>query len=32
MLVTPEIQRTVLKSSHEEIGRQLAARQGEQPA
>jgi AcrR family transcriptional regulator len=32
MLVTPDIQRTVLKSSHEEIGRQLAARQGEQPA
>lgn len=32
MLVTPEIQRTVLKSSHEEIGRQLAARRGEQPA
>jgi len=31
MLVTPDIQRTVLKSSHEEIGRQLAARQGEQP-
>lgn len=31
MLVTPEIQRTVLKSSHEEVGRQLAARQGEQP-
>ena len=32
MLVTPDLQRTVLKSSHEEIGRQLAARQGEQPA
>jgi hypothetical protein len=32
MLVTPEIQQTVLQSSHEEIGRQLAARQGEQPA
>ena len=32
MLVTPEIQRTVLKSSHAEIGRQLTARQGEQPA
>lgn len=31
MLVTPEIQQTVLQSSHEEIGRQLAARQGEQP-
>ncbi|MCU1771694.1 MULTISPECIES: TetR/AcrR family transcriptional regulator [Pseudomonas] len=31
MLVTPDIQRTVLKSSHEEIGRQLAARRGEQP-
>ena len=31
MLVTPDIQRTVLKSSHAEIGRQLAARQGEQP-
>ena len=29
MLVTPEIQQTVLQSSHEEIGRQLAARQGE---
>ncbi|MDX9670124.1 MULTISPECIES: TetR/AcrR family transcriptional regulator [unclassified Pseudomonas] len=31
MLVTPEIQRTALKSSHEEIGRQLAARRSEQP-
>lgn len=31
MLVTPEIQQTVLKSSHEEIGRQLAARRDEQP-
>jgi len=31
MLVTPDIQRTVLKSSHAEIGRQLAARQSEQP-
>lgn len=31
MLVTPKIQQTVLQSSHEEIGRQLAARQGEQP-
>ena len=31
MLVTPEIQRTALKSSHEEIGRQLAARRSAQP-
>ena len=31
MLVTPEIQQTVLQSSHEEIGRQLAARKGGQP-
>ena len=31
MLVTPAIQQTVLKSSHEEIGRQLAARRDEQP-
>ncbi|MHA3737552.1 TetR/AcrR family transcriptional regulator [Pseudomonas sp. Eth.TT006] len=32
MLATPEIQQRVLKSSQEEIGRQLAARRDEQPA